>query len=127
MARILRRRARMLRCIDASQAILRYEKSLFKDSEYIVVTASSAREGLRFAMLCKFDVVLLDYQMADIDGHDFAQALRLLRPETLVVMFSSVELPAETYNLVDAVVAKTGSIRDWLPTVARLCDLSSPD
>lgn len=127
MARKLRGRERMLLCIDDSRAILEYEKSLFEKSGYIVVTTPSPLEGLRLARLFNFDAVLLDYQMPLMNGHEVALALRLLQPAMPVVMFSSGEIPAETYKLVDAVVPKTGSIRELLPTVARLCDLSSPD
>lgn len=127
MARKFRGRERMLLCIDDSHAILQYERSLFEKSGYIVVTASSAREGLRLAGIFNFDAVLLDYELPDMSGHQVTLALRRLRPETPVIMFSGSEIPAETYKLVDAVVPKTGSIRELLPTVVRLCDLSSPD
>ncbi len=127
MARKFRGRERVLLCIDDSHAILEYEKSLFEKSGYIVVTTSSPLDGLRLARSFTFDAVLLDYQMPHMNGHEVALALRLLQPAMPVVMFSSAEIPAETYKLVDAVVPKTGPIRELLPTVARLCDLSSPD
>ncbi len=127
MAREFRGRERMLLCIDDSHAILQYERALFEKSGYIVVTASSAQEGLHLASTFKFDAVLLDYQMPDMNGHQVTLELRRLRPETPVIMFSGSEIPAETYKLVDAVVLKTGPIRELLPTVVRLCDLSSPE
>ena len=127
MARKFRGRQRMLLCIDDSGAILEYEKSLFEKSGYIVVTTSSPLEGLRLARLFTFDAVLLDYQMPQMNGHEVALALRLLQPAMPVVIFSGSEIPAETYKLVDAVIPKTGSGRELLPAVTRLCDLSSPD
>ena len=123
MARAFPGQEKMLLCIDDSESILRYEKSLFERSGYLVVTASSARQGLRLASIFNFDAVLLDYQMPEMNGHQIALALRRLKPETLVVMFSGGEIPDETYKLVDAVVPKTGSIRELLPTVTRLFDL----
>ena len=125
MAREFRGREKMLLCIDDSQAILQYERALFEKSGYIVVTAASAREGLRLASTFNFDAILLDYQMPDMNGHQVTLELRRLWPRTPVIMFSGSEIPAETYQLVDAVVPKTGSIRELLPTVVRLCDLSS--
>jgi CheY-like chemotaxis protein len=127
MARRFRGPEKMLLCIDDSQAILQFEKSLFEKSGYIVITASSAREGLRLARIFMFDEVLLDYQMPDMNGHEVALALRRLTPGTPVVMFSGGEIPDETYKLVDAVIPKSGSIRELLPTVARLCDFRSPN
>ena len=111
----------MLLCIDDSQAILQWEKSLFEGSGYVVVTAASPRQGLRLAMMSRFDAVLLDYQMPEMNGHQVALELRRIRPETPVVMFSGSEIPAETHRLVYAAIPKTAAIRELLPTVTRLC------
>lgn len=58
--------ARMLLCIDDSQAILEYEKSPFENAGYIVVTAASARQGVKLATMSRFDAVLLDYRMPEM-------------------------------------------------------------
>jgi len=122
MARAYRGSRRSLLCIDDSQAILKYERSLFERSGYIVVTAASPRLGLRLATMSSFDAVLLDYQMPEMNGHQVALAIRRMRPETLVVMFSGSEIPEETHRLVDAVVPKAGPVGQLLPTVTRLCN-----
>jgi CheY-like chemotaxis protein len=54
---------KMLLCIDDSPAILEYERRMFEQSGCIVVTAESARRGLRLATLFSFDAVLLDYHV----------------------------------------------------------------
>jgi CheY-like chemotaxis protein len=112
----------MLLCIDDSQAILEYERSLFERSGYIVVTAASARQGLRLATIAKFDAVLLDYNMPEMNGHEVATEIRRIRPETLVVMVSGSEIPEETNRLVDAFVPKNDAVTQLLPTVTRLCN-----
>jgi CheY-like chemotaxis protein len=112
-------RQKMLLCIDDSPAILEYEKRIFEQSGYIVVTANSARRGLRLATLFSFDAVLIDYQMPEMNGHELASEIRRLRPETPVIMFSGGDVPNETRQLVDAVVPKSGGHRDLLPTVTR--------
>ena len=116
---------RMLLCVDDNRAILEYEKSLFERSGYIVVTAASARQGLRFATMFRFDAVLLDYHMPEMDGYQFAFAMRHVRPETPIVMFSSSEIPEEARKLVAAVVPKTEAVAELLPTVTRICDQRS--
>ncbi|MBZ5547473.1 MAG: response regulator [Acidobacteriia bacterium] len=126
MARAYRGQERVLLCIDDSEAILAYEKSLFEGSGFSVVTAASARQGLKIATTSTFDAVLLDYQMPDMNGHEVAVELRRVRPETLVIMFSGSEIPEETQKLVDAVIPKAGEVRELLPVVTRLCDRSSP-
>lgn len=125
MAHLDREPGRMLLCIDDSHAILEYEKSLFERSGFKVVTASSPRQGLRLATMSSFDVVLLDYHMPEMNGHQVALEIRRIRPKTRVVMFSGSEIPEETHKLVDAVVPKAGNIWELLPTVTRLCDGSS--
>jgi CheY-like chemotaxis protein len=111
----------MLLCIDDSPAILEYERSLFERSGYIVVTATSARQGLKLATMYRFDAVLLDYHMPEMNGHELALEIKRIRPESSVVVFSGSEIPEDTYKLVDAVVPKTEAIRELLSTVTRLC------
>jgi len=117
---------KVLLCVDDSYGILEYERSLFERSGYFVVTAASAREGLRLATMLTFDAVLLDYHMPEMNGHQLAYEIRRIRPETPVVIFSGEEMiPEETRQLVDAVVPKDEAIRELLPTVIRLCNRSS--
>jgi CheY-like chemotaxis protein len=127
MSRAYRGPERILLCIDDSQAILEYERSLFEKSGYIVVTATTAQQGLRFATMFRFDAVLLDYRMLGMNGHQLAFEMRHIRPETPVVMFSGSEIPEETRKLVDAVVPKTEAVEELLSTVTRICDRLSLD
>jgi len=116
----------MLLCVDDSYGILEYERALFERSGYFVVSAASAREGLRLASIFNFDAVLLDYHMPEMNGHQLASEIRRIRPETPVVIFSGEEMiPEETRDLVDAVVLKDEAIRELLPTITRLCNRSS--
>lgn len=126
MSQVCRDPQKMLLCIDDNQAILAYERRILEQSGYIVVTESSARQGLRLATMFSFDAVLLDYSMPEMNGHDLAHEIRRLRPDTLVVMVSGSEIPEETRRLVDAVVPKEEANRELLPTVARLCAPLSP-
>jgi CheY-like chemotaxis protein len=122
MSRSYRGIEKILLCIDDSQAILDYEKRILERSGYFVVTALSARRGLRLATSFSFDAVLLDYHMPEMNGHDLASEIRRLRPETPVVMVSGSAIPEETRRLVDAVVSKDEAARELLPTVSRVCD-----
>jgi len=111
----------MLLCIDYSLAVLECERRIFEPAGYVVVIAASAQRGLSLAAILRFDVVLLDYQMPEMNGHQLVHEIKRLRPETPVVMFSGGEIPEETRQLVDAVVPKTEARRELLPTIARLC------
>jgi CheY-like chemotaxis protein len=112
----------MLLCIDHNAAILECVRALLEHSGYIVVTTPSARQGLTLATLSRFDAVLLDYHMPEMNGHQLALELRRARPETTVIMFSAADIPEETCRLVNAVVRKLDVVTELLPTVDRLCD-----
>ena len=126
MTRLYRGQEPMLLCVDDNRGILAYERSLFERSGFVVITAPSAQEGLRLVTMYRFDAVLLDYHMPEMNGHNLASAIRRVTPETPVVMFSGSEVPEQTRRLVDAVVPKNGATGELLPTVARLCRRSSP-
>jgi CheY-like chemotaxis protein len=126
LSRTYEEQPKVLLCIDDSQAVLDYEKRMLERSGYVVVTAVSARRGLRLATIFSFDAVLLDYHMPEMNGHQVASEIRRLRPDTPVVMFSGSEIPEETRQLVDAVVPKAEVPSGLLPTVTRLCHRSSP-
>ena len=125
MNRIYQGPEKIVLCIDDSHAILEYERRMFEQSGYVVVTVASARRGLRLATLFSFDAVLLDYHMPEMNGHELAHEIRRLRPDNRVVMVSGSEIPEETRRLVDAVVPKEEATRQLLPTVARLCERCS--
>jgi len=61
---------------------------LLADEEGIAVlgTASTGGEGIVLAERLQPDVVLLDYQMPDLDGVTVAARIKAARPETMVVM-----------------------------------------
>jgi CheY-like chemotaxis protein len=120
MSHLYREPIRVLLCIDDNHAILEYERSLFQRAGYIVITADSARLGLRLAKMFSFDTILLDYHMPELDGQQLAIEIRRSTPQTFVVMFSGAEIPEETQKLVDAVVSKGETSRELLPTVANL-------
>jgi CheY-like chemotaxis protein len=59
-------------CIDDDEAILRYEKTLLEKSGYAVFTATSGLQALRLVTMCKCDIVLLDFEMPGMNGHEVA-------------------------------------------------------
>ena len=47
-------------CIDDDDGMLRYQKALFERRGYKVLTAASARQGLRIAATCSVAAVVVD-------------------------------------------------------------------
>ena len=79
-----------LLCIDDDQDVLECEKAFLEAFGYTVVTASSGREGLELAGFRSFDVVIVDYCIPEMNGHEFAIAMRRLRPLAPIIMLSGM-------------------------------------
>lgn len=94
-------------CIDDNEDVLQVLETLLHDKGYKVLTASSGAHGLELAALGAVDVVVLDYEMPGLNGHDVAVALRQHEPHIPIVMFSgAIDIPRRTLDLVDTVVSK---------------------
>ena len=74
---------------------------------------------------CKFDAVILDYQMPGMNGCDVAFEIRRVRPEQVVILLSGSEVPTYASALVDAVILKLEASRQLLPMIASLCNGAS--
>lgn len=110
-----------LLCIDDDQDVLACEKAFLETFGYTIVTASSGREGLKLAGLHPFDVVIVDYDMPQMNGQEFAIALRRLRPRAPIIMLSGdVGVAEQTLKVVDAFVAKDCLGSQLLPAIALL-------
>jgi len=111
-------------CIDDDVSILRYEKALLERSGYEVLTAPSGQQGLKLAITCQCDVVLLDYEMYGMNGQEVASEIKLVKPELVVILLSGREVPMQALALVDAFVPKLEAGRQLLPIIAELCSRS---
>jgi DNA-binding NtrC family response regulator len=109
-------------CIDDDDGMLRYQKALFERSGYKVLTADSARQGLRIAAVCAVVAVVVDYHMPEMNGHDVATEIRRLKPRIPIVMVSSDDaIPEPALNVVNAFVSKNEASRRLLPVITRIC------
>jgi CheY-like chemotaxis protein len=108
-------------CIDDDDSILRYERALLERSGYAVLTAASAQQGLMLAIARNVDAVLLDYEMAGMNGHEVATEIKLVKPEMVIILLSGSEVPTQALALVDAFVPKIEARQQLLPMIAELC------
>ena len=73
--------------IDDSPIVLRSIKSVLT-GEYDVILADDGETGLHKAKECRPDLILLDYEMPDIDGKEVFTTLKLdFRTENIPVIF----------------------------------------
>ena len=115
-----------LLCVDDDPSVLKCETVFLESFGYTVVTASSGREGLELAVLNSFDVVIVDYCMPEMNGQEFAIAMRRLRPRAPIIMLSGMEdVPGQALKVVDAFVPKDRLASRLVPTIALLCEPES--
>ena len=83
--------------------------------------APSGGEGLELASHHSVDVVIVDYTMPEMNGHEVAIEMRRLRPQAPIIMLSgAVDVPEQALKCVDAFIAKGQVARQLLPTIAQL-------
>ena len=113
---------RTILCIDDDDGMLCYQKALFERRGYQVLTAASARQGLRIAAVCEVTAVVVDYHMPEMNGLEFATEVKRLKPQMPIVMFSSDDaILKAALNVVDAFVSKNEAPHCLLPVITRIC------
>jgi CheY-like chemotaxis protein len=115
----------VLLCIDDNEDVLECEKSFLETFGYTVLTAASGGKGLELASKYSVDVVILDYFMPEMNGQEVAIEMRRLKPlAPIILLTGAVDIPEQTLNLVDALIAKDRLASQLLPAIAQLqgCD-----
>jgi two-component system response regulator HydG len=59
------------------------------EREYVVTTVYSAKAALTKIQQKKFALMLTDYNMPDVNGVELMQQIRLLSPETRIILMSA--------------------------------------
>ena len=102
--------------------MLDYQRVLLERRGYAVLTAASARQGLRIAAACAIAAVIVDYHMPEMNGHEVATEIKRLTPQVPIVMLSSdEEIPEDALKVVDAFVSKNDAPARLLPVITRVC------
>ena len=111
----------VLLCIDDEEFLLECYKEFLQDFGFEVLTASSGRKGLELAVSSPVDLVLLDYEMPELDGLQVAAELRRIRPGTPIILLSGVvDIPAQMLGLVDGFVPKGDMASRLVPAIVEL-------
>jgi formate/nitrite transporter len=74
--------------IDDDAAVLMSCERIFTEEGFSVDVASDPHQGLQMATQKKYTVILCDWQMPGLDGHDVVAELETRAPESTVVMIS---------------------------------------
>lgn len=85
--------------------------------------ATNPTEGLELFGTRPVDAVLLDYSMPEMDGSEVAQAMKRIKPDVPVILFSGRVLPKHAVALVDAVMFKGEPPQNVLNRLDELLDV----
>lgn len=122
-------RGRVILCIDDNHDVLECEKAFLESFGFTVLTAPSAGQGLELAAAHSIDVVIVDYLMPEMDGHELAIKMKRVQPEAPIIMLSGeMDVPDEALKSVDIFIPKDRLTSHLLPAIAQLhrCPWSPP-
>lgn len=114
-------------CLDDQPEMLWAHKLLLEEFGCEVATASDSSACLRLVEQESFDLVLLDYRLAEkVTGEDVARYIAVLYPKLPLVMFTGEStLPQSARECVDEVLIKgAGGPRKLLDAIQRLVPLN---
>jgi DNA-binding NtrC family response regulator len=112
----------LILCIDDDDGVLRFHRALLERRGFEVLTAGSARQGLRLAEACPVAVVIIDYHMPEMYGHEVAAEIKRIRPHIPIVMVSNDDaIPEQVLSAVDAFVSKDEAASRLLPVIMSVC------
>lgn len=90
-----------LLCVDDEDGVLKSLTRLFFDERYEVLTAASAREGIRLLETCsEVRVVISDYRMPDMNGAQFLRSVSARWPDTVRILLSGY---ADVKGVIEAI------------------------
>ena len=94
-------------CIDDESPALAIRKRVLESAGYRVSAARSGEEGIRLFQSQAFDIVILDYWMAGMNGIITARELKRLNRSVPIIIFSGLsQLPDEIIGIADRWILK---------------------
>ena len=121
-----RQTCKKLLWVDDSSALLCLYQAVFESLGFEVVTTSSAGEALDYAVTFGADVVILDYDMPEMNGVQLASLVKGRNPSMPVILYSgSHAITAGDNRWVDAICAKGAPREELLTTIERLLSLAA--
>ena len=108
-------------CIDDRTTNAEVRKLLLECEGYQVRMASNGRSGLSTFATHTIDLVVLDYDLPDMNGAVVAANMRDIKPSIPIIMLSPRTLPpAGVRHLVDAYITKGENPAVFLDCVSEL-------
>jgi DNA-binding NtrC family response regulator len=107
--------------VDDCLPLLSLYRAIFESLGFEVRAASCAADALKHAELSTADIVILDYDMPDMNGAALASLIKNQYPSIPVILYSgSSSIPLVAHKRVDAICAKGAPREELLSTIDRL-------
>jgi DNA-binding response OmpR family regulator len=109
-------------CIDDDPRILELHNAVLGGSGYTVLTALDGLTGIALTRNYSIDAIVLDFNMAGMDGSAVAQALMKEHPRLPVVVCSGCldDIPESLKWYADALLEKTDGPEALISTIEKL-------
>ncbi len=109
-------------CIDDNVLGLAVRKAMLESRDYKVFTAENGPAGLEIVKRELVDLVVLDYEMPDMDGGRVAQQLRRQHADVPILLLTGYpgRIPESLLAAVDGFVVKGSSPHVFLQEVERI-------
>jgi DNA-binding response OmpR family regulator len=108
-------------CVDDESAALQARKLLLESEGHQVFEAKSGKDGLALFNSKKFDLVILDYWMAGMNGTVTAREIKKINAHVPIIMLSGYgELPGEIVGVADRWILKGRATQELLDAVKAL-------
>ena len=111
---------RTLLCIDDDIIICEILKAILEKSGYSVIVASGGAHGLRVLADSSIDLVILDWEMPGMNGHETASEVRRMKPGMPIIINSGSQMPEEALKIADAFVPKGIEFEALLTAITEL-------
>lgn len=99
---------------------------LLRIDRHTVVAAANGKEALALFPQQSFDLVIVDYAMPEMQGHELARNIRLLAPAQPILMVTAYfEKVVDSDIPVDAILSKPFAIEDLRREIAKLLGSTS--
>jgi CheY-like chemotaxis protein len=94
-------------CVDDDAAILDITKAILERKGFSVITASDWRHAIEIIKSHPIDLVILDYEMPELKGHEVAILIRSVNPAVPLILYSGASsLPEVATKATDAFIQK---------------------
>jgi DNA-binding response OmpR family regulator len=108
----------LILCVDADMLNLNIRDLVLREAGYDTLIAKDANSGLRLFGNSDVSLVILDYDLPDLNGGAVAREMRQLKPHTPILMLSAqLFRPDGLDGEIDAYLTKCGSVSELLEQI----------